>query len=529
MKKIYQLIACACLLLGTTACGDFLEEYSQDLARVKSYDDLNEILIGNAYLPTGLVANEGYYVKPYNTNYMILHMMTDELSENESAQDLRSYGGLMRDDMFPYFTWQQDVTLNYDKRSVYGAQEDWFFNGAYKYISTCNMVLFEVENLTPKNEEEVMQSNKIKGEAHFLRALYYQLLVNLYAKPYDPTTAAQTPGVPVKTSERIEDKEYQRNSVQEVYDQITADLEAAELYLKDVHTPHSTQHAGINAVYLLRSRVALYMQDWATAKRYAELSLKENSELRNISGGYDGPFVERGNEEIVFVMGGTTFGNTNFPRPGESYYGMYNYSPNWIISDHLYNLYEEGDARRDVFFGREYGDGHAPYYQKTDIAYQNLGSYKGVSDQFCYRSAEAYLNAAEAEAQLGNDQAAQNYLNQLRAARVANAQKVTETGAQLIQFIRDERQRELCLEGLRWFDMRRYAVDARYRLVEKVRHSYMVYKLQGYSYVKGELATYELSTDDGGMVLDIPKSVREFQNAIGSNPRPERKGDITVY
>ena len=77
--------------------------------------------------------------------------------------------------------------------------------------------------------------------------------------------------------------------------------------------------------------------------------------------------------------------------------------------------------------------------------------------------------------------------------------------------------------------MRRYAVDARYRLVEKVRHSYMVYKLQGYSYVKGELATYELSTDDGGMVLDIPKSVREFQNSIGSNPRPERKGDITVY
>ena len=106
---------------------------------------------------------------------------------------------------------------------------------------------------------------------------------------------------------------------------------------------------------------------------------------------------------------------------------------------------------------------------------------------------------------------------------------MTETGAQLIQFIRDERQRELCLEGLRWFDMRRYAVDPRYKLVEKVKHSYSVYKLQGYRYSKGEVATYELSTDDGGMVLDIPKSVREFQNSIGSNPRPERKGDITVY
>ena len=71
MKRILYFIASACLLLSTTACGDFLEEYSQDLARVKSFEDLNEILIGNAYLPTGLVVNAGYYVTPYNTNYMI--------------------------------------------------------------------------------------------------------------------------------------------------------------------------------------------------------------------------------------------------------------------------------------------------------------------------------------------------------------------------------------------------------------------------------------------------------------------------
>ncbi len=528
MKKIYHLIVVACMLMGTTACGDFLEEYSQDLSRVKSFDDLNELLIGNAYLPTGLVVNEGYYVTSYNTNYMILHLMTDELEENAKASDLRSYAGLMRDEMFPYFTWQQNVTLNYDKRNIYENQEQWFFNGAYTYISTCNMVLYEADKLTPKNEEETQKRDKIKGEAHFLRALYYQLLVNLFAKPYEPATAAQTPGVPVKTSESIEDKEFTRNSVQEVYDQIVNDLEAAEQYLKNVHTPYSIQHAGINAVYILRSRVALYMQDWQNAKKYAELSLKENSQLRNISGGYDGDFIEQNNEEIAFVMGGATFGNTNFTRPGQTYYS-YVYSPTWTISDHLYNLYEEGDARKDVFFGHEYGEGNAPYYKKINIDYNNLGYYKGVSDQFCYRSAEAYLNAAEAEAQMGNDQAAQQQLNKLRTARIANAKSVTATGAELIKTIREERERELCLEGLRWFDMRRYAVDTKYKEVEKVKHTYTVYKLQGYSYVKGEVATYELSTDDGGMVLDIPKSVREFQNSIGSNPRPERKGDITVY
>ena len=530
MKRIKYFIAVICLLITTTACSDFLEEYSQDLSRVNSYDDLNEILIGNAYLPTGVVVNEGYYVSAYNTNYIILHMMTDELRENvEFTGNLDSYGGLLRSQMYPYFTWQQNVYLNYEKRNVYESQEAWYFNEAYSCIATCNMVLYEVENLSAKNAEEELQRDKIKGEAYFLRALYYQLLVNLYAEPYNPATAAQTPGVPIKVSESIEDIEYTRASVKEVYDQIIADLEAAELYLKDVHTPASPQHASLNAAYILHSRVALFMQDWQNAKKYAELSLKENKELRNISGGFDGNFIELNNNEIAFVMGGASFGNVNFPRPGQTYYGTI-YSPNWIISDHLYNLYEEGDARKEVFFGREYGQNNLPYYKKIDIAYDHLGTFKdGMADQFCYRSAEAYLNAAEAEAQLGNDNAAQQYLNTLRSARINNAAKVTATGGDLIQFIRDERQRELCLEGARWFDMRRYTVDPKYKLVEKVTHSYTLYKLQGYTYVKGEMATCTLSTDDGGMVLDIPKSVREFQNSIGSNNRPERPTNITTY
>jgi hypothetical protein len=193
------------------------------------------------------------------------------------------------------------------------------------------------------------------------------------------------------------------------------------------------------------------MQDWQTAKKYAELSLKENDDLRNIAAGFDGTFIEPNNEEISFVMGGETFGNTNFPRPGQSYYGMYIYSPNWIISDHLYNLYEEGDARRDVFFGREYGDGNAPYYKKTDIEYSHLGSYKGTSDQFCYRSAEAYLNAAEAALHLGDAQTAKTYMDAIR-----NRAHTTPRSAYTLDDVLDERAREMYFEGIRRPDLIRY-------------------------------------------------------------------------
>ena len=48
MKKILGIF-CITLLLGS--CSSFLEEYSQDLSKVESYTDLDEVLLGEAYLP----------------------------------------------------------------------------------------------------------------------------------------------------------------------------------------------------------------------------------------------------------------------------------------------------------------------------------------------------------------------------------------------------------------------------------------------------------------------------------------------
>ena len=55
MKKILSIF-CLALLLG--ACSDFLKEYSQDLSKVESYTDLDELLLGDAYLPVGRITIE---------------------------------------------------------------------------------------------------------------------------------------------------------------------------------------------------------------------------------------------------------------------------------------------------------------------------------------------------------------------------------------------------------------------------------------------------------------------------------------
>lgn len=58
MKNIAKTICAALLTLtgfGLTSCDSFLQEYSQDLAKVNSWEDLDEVLLGAAYLHLSLI------------------------------------------------------------------------------------------------------------------------------------------------------------------------------------------------------------------------------------------------------------------------------------------------------------------------------------------------------------------------------------------------------------------------------------------------------------------------------------------
>jgi len=74
-----------------------------------------------------------------------------------------------------------------------------------------------------------------------------------------------------------------------------------------------------------------------------------------------------------------------------------------------------------------------------------------------FRLGEIYLNYAEAEAELGQTAAALTYLNKIRE-RAGMPDVVSAGGADLIQKIRQERRVELCFEGHRYFDLRRWGI-----------------------------------------------------------------------
>ena len=162
------------------------------------------------------------------------------------------------------------------------------------------MILDELGNVTARNKREEADKIRIEGESHFLRALYYFTLVNLYAAPYEPEKAATTPGVPLKLTSYIEDKEYEMNPLEEVYGQIIDDLEEAEACLKQTE-PVSIYHADLTATYLLMSRVYLYMQDYKNARKYAEDVLSRNNTLGDLNTFNDetGNFLNKSLPEVT--------------------------------------------------------------------------------------------------------------------------------------------------------------------------------------------------------------------------------------
>ncbi|MBO0951738.1 RagB/SusD family nutrient uptake outer membrane protein [Fibrella forsythiae] len=97
----------------------------------------------------------------------------------------------------------------------------------------------------------------------------------------------------------------------------------------------------------------------------------------------------------------------------------------------------------------------------------SLNEAQSARDVFVIRLAEVYLIAAEAQLKLGNAQAAADYVNVLRtrAAKPGKAAAMQVTAAQMtIDFMLDERARELAGEQLRWFDLKRTG-----KLLERIR------------------------------------------------------------
>lgn len=522
--KIRHYIMAITTILTLGSCGNFLEEYSQDHDYVRSWSDLNELLIGDCYMPVNASGEFNSYSNPG----MFLHLFSDEIDENvtpvpsDQAGNYKGYNN--HSYQYGYMTWQPRVGVNENATAYYTENGAW--TQFYKYINVANNVLATVDKVPQNLDEEIAGVNYVKGQAHFLRAFYYFWLTNTYGQPYNPSTASTELGVPLKTSQEVEDIKFSRNTVQECYDQIISDLENA---VKELHTAGSIKRKSIYRVdslsaQLLLSRVYLFTQNWEKAAEYAQKVIKVRGELDNLNTDNNG-FCSLSNPETLFSMGGDDL-------------------PIWVsyeaqslkVSDNTYNSYSSNDLRKTKWIwtsGNYHGITKQPPYPRNSTAsnndpksptylywnYTTSAIKRNISSLFWLRTGEAYMNLAEAEAYMGNEEAAKEAVNQIRKNRYyasARDWQITSTGDQLIKDIRDERKRELLCEGHRWFDLRRYRVCTVLPEKTTITHTFTIY-VDKDSTVPIETRQFTLTEDDPSWTAPIPQEVINFNTGMPNN------------
>lgn len=505
------LILSVCL----ASCGGFLEEFSQDLAYAQSCEDLDELLIGNGYMDQG--AGKGVY----SGYYAYLLMMDDDVSVEflgEGSENHNYVSSYMN-----FYTWSNQLSINPSSGEEW-KDTDW--KKIYEHIGYLNVIIGKIKDFP--NDSLAIQ-NRVEGEARFLRGAYYYLLANLYANPYVKETANTDMGVPVKLTEAIVDEYYARNSMAETYAAIVNDLKIAADKLEGVtqSTIYRIDEAGTR---ILLSRVYLYMGEWKLAmeecEKIAQMRMSKR-ELQDMNGWInDMNGIRLGwrenNPEMLFTQGTPIMESFRMGRAEFENERAARFCASWELID-LYNKYEdEGviDLRLKTCF-------ELMYSKNNYFPFKISMVYPGVFDCFMIHTAEYYLNRAEAAAMLGQSGAAIQALKTLmkkrfKDGRIPNIDGLS--GEDLVKFVREERRRELCFEGQRWFDLRRYAVSPKYPEKKSITHAVYSFASAGTEGVYEGSYTLKPYGEDPAWVLPIPNYEIVYNRGIlVDNPERQKR------
>lgn len=386
---------------------------------------------------------------------------------NPSMGEVSSDNLYITDIQFPLFsifhqnvyTWQKEI---YEQGPIY----DW--NNCYRTVFYSNVVLDGIQNLSV-NESEMEVYNNIKGSALFFRAHTFYQLAQVFAPPYDEASASMQLGIPLRLTSDINVPSTRAN-LQETYDQIVNDLKDV-ISLLPTNPPVKTRPSK-PAAYALLARVYQTMERYEDALMYADscLALKDDLlDYQNLSlSTYP---IPQFNDEVIFQSLGQ-----HLPS---------RYLTQGRIDTTLYDLYEESDLRKTLFF-----------VLQSDGRMRFRGSYNGTNMTFSgIATDEIYLIKAECLARRGDNTNAIAVLNRLLQNRYTTENfvpLVVGNGDETLKVILDERRKELIMRGLRWTDLRRLNKDSRWsKTLTRI--------------VNGE--TFSLPPNDPRYTLPIPNDV----------------------
>lgn len=329
MKQIIYFLT-ALILLSTGSCKEFLDQEPQDFISPVNYYNTEEHLnlaLNGVYSPL--------YSRPvYGSVYPArMNMTADEA-----------------------FYARQEIGLRTYTNGTNDAELDGFWKAMYIGIDRANELLANLN-------KPVMDESKrkvIRGEALFLRAYYYFLLVQNFG------------GVPLILTPTVspEGSQIPRSTVAQVYSQILKDMEESENLVTPIRTLGFAGRVNQSAVRGILARVNLYMAGYplkdvtryAEASKWAKKVIDDAQSAHQLNPEYNNVFIRYANDtydpgesiwEAEFygssANSNNAFGNIGsligMPSSNASVIGV-SYGMHQITAK-LYRKYEPGDLRRD--------------------------------------------------------------------------------------------------------------------------------------------------------------------------------------
>lgn len=242
--KTFKIFAIALLAgLSFASCDKFLDENPDRRASLDTPEKVIKIL-GSAYMENG-----------YPQVCEIMSDNVDEYNDNNPYTD-----------RFLEQVWYWNDVTEDDNESP-----ERFWGSAYMAIANANAAIDAIYALGGPTTSQLSQA---LGEALISRAYHHFMLVNVFAKHYNASTAASDPGITyMEESEHTLNPQYQRNSVAEVYELIDKDIQAALPIVGDDNISTPGYHFTRRAAYAFAAKFYLYYEKPDKAIEYADVCL----------------------------------------------------------------------------------------------------------------------------------------------------------------------------------------------------------------------------------------------------------------
>lgn len=431
MKKIINLIVSLSLLMANTSCS-FLEVERIGKSDIQTY--FSEV---TALEP----AMNGIYNLMFSF-YDRYHILYSEICADALILSASSGG--------TWVDYQNFVaTSNYETSAV-----GYIWKSGYEIINNANQVIHWAPVLKESYPHDVEMIDNVTASAYFVRALIHFDLCRVYGQNYTYTDNAGHLGVAIRDKIPSLSETIARSTVKQCYQQCLDDINMAlQTYSNCAYDAFRPTPLACKA---LLARIYLYMNDMTNAEKYAsEVIAQKNLTPRNE---YLEMFCDpqEVGEEAIYRLNG--FDQTN------SLNSMFDYlSPDARPASGLLSKFADDDIRKQLFSYSYSGTD----YPNVMLKYTCTADVKSDEDRYynlsVFRLSEMYLIRAEARCALGILDGAESDLKALIArATGRNASEIDlawSTANELDSLINEERQKELCFEGHRFFDIARRHED----------------------------------------------------------------------